>query len=107
MSQVIRKLLALLLLGALAACGGTADEDADGRIRVYAAASLTESFTALGKEFELATLAPIDTPRKSACSSRSTSRASTTSARSTSCSRRAGRPRSPTPVRPDTTREIP
>ena len=30
MSQVIRKLLALLLLGALAACGGTADEDADG-----------------------------------------------------------------------------
>ena len=39
-------------LTSLAACGGGADSGKDVTIRVYAAASLTDSFRSLGKEFE-------------------------------------------------------
>ena len=51
-----RALIVGLTLGvaltSLAACGGSADSGKDITLRVYAAASLTDSFTALGKKFE-------------------------------------------------------
>ncbi|MBQ1678740.1 MAG: molybdate ABC transporter substrate-binding protein [Oscillospiraceae bacterium] len=45
-------LIAALLCGCLAACGGT--EAAKGELTVFAAASLTETLTELGKRFEAA-----------------------------------------------------
>ncbi|MGY0007238.1 molybdate ABC transporter substrate-binding protein [Micromonospora sp. I033] len=45
--------LAALTLGA-AGCGGADDDPAGGTVTVFAAASLTESFTKLGAEFEAA-----------------------------------------------------
>lgn len=55
-NRVVR-LAAVLLLGltvtfGLAACGDSADDPADGDITVFAAASLTEAFTELGKAYE-------------------------------------------------------
>lgn len=52
--RVVAASLALLLVGSLglAACGSGSKGSADGDITVFAAASLTESFTALGKVYE-------------------------------------------------------
>jgi molybdate transport system substrate-binding protein len=47
----MRRLLVLALIAPLAACGGSSDEE---RVTVFAAASLTSTFTELGKEFEAA-----------------------------------------------------
>lgn len=43
---------ALLLAGSLAACGSDSSSSEKVTLRVFAAASLTESFTTLGREFE-------------------------------------------------------
>ena len=52
----MRTLVALLLLAVVSACGGGEEAQEEGpkvvTIRVFAAASLTESFTELGKRFE-------------------------------------------------------
>ncbi|MCI4065683.1 molybdate ABC transporter substrate-binding protein [Micromonospora sp. R77] len=52
----LRVTLAALTVAALglAGCGGPADRADGGRITVFAAASLTETFTRLGKDFEAA-----------------------------------------------------
>lgn len=44
--------VALMLALGLSACGGGTDDSADGKITVFAAASLTEAFTDLGKAYE-------------------------------------------------------
>ena len=48
----MKKVLLLAMLAVVSACGGSGEGEGDVTIRVFAAASLTESFTELGKRFE-------------------------------------------------------
>jgi molybdate transport system substrate-binding protein len=50
----MRAVLAALAVVCLAGCGGDSAEDAGGTVTVFAAASLTESFTRIGADFEAA-----------------------------------------------------
>ncbi|MFI7575499.1 molybdate ABC transporter substrate-binding protein [Micromonospora sp. NPDC049497] len=57
MTRTVRSLVAVAAVAALASCsgGGAAPADgAGGRVTVFAAASLTESFTRIGEDFEAA-----------------------------------------------------